>query len=133
MRSRFVKLALVAGSGLAALGLLEAGYAMGQSRFAQPKTVIHVVSVQWKRDVSDTDKEKVFRGVKKMAGSIPGIKNIWIKSERVEPRGFDDAFVIEFQNRAAADAYASSPVHKAWNDNYLALRVASVSIDVTNP
>jgi hypothetical protein len=129
MKTWLVTLALIAGSGL---GLFEAGYAMGQSRFGQPKTVIHVVSVHWKPGVSDTDKGKVLEGVKKMAASIAGVKNVWIKSERVEPRGFDDAFVIEFQDRAAAEAYASSPIHKAWNDYYSPLRTASVSIDVTN-
>ena len=39
---------------------------------------------------------------------------------------------FEFRNRAAADAYASSPLHKIWNDHYLAVRAASVAIDVTN-
>jgi hypothetical protein len=126
-------LAFVFAIGLAALTLFQAGYATGQSRFGQPKTVIHVVSVKWKADVSDEDKQKILDGVKKMAGSISGVRNVWIKSERVEPRGFDNAFVIEFQNSAAADAYASSPFHKAWNDFYSPLRTASVSIDVTNP
>lgn len=130
---RLGKLVLIATATLTALGLFQAGYATGQSRFRQPKTVIHLVSVQWKPGVSAIDKKNVLEGVKKMAASIPGVQNIWIKSERVEPRGFDDAFVIEFQNRAAADAYASSPMNKAWNDSYLPLRVASVSIDVTNP
>ena len=109
------------------------GYLMGRTNVGQPKTVIHAVSIQWKEGVSESDKQKVFEGVKQMAGEVPGVKNVWIKSERVEPRGFDDGFVIEFETRAAADAYASSAAHKRWNDLYQPLRTTSVSIDVTNP
>jgi Stress responsive A/B Barrel Domain len=133
LRMHFVKRALVVGCGLAALGLFASGYATGQGKFGQPKTVIHVVSIQWKQGVSEAEKEKVFDGVKQMAAAIPGVKNVWIKSDRVEPYGFDDGFAIEFRDAAAADAYAASPIHKSWNDLYLPLRASSVSIDVTNP
>src|SRR5579862_6864173 len=84
------------------------GYLMGRTNVGQPKTVIHSVSIQWKEGVSEGDKQKVIDGVKQMTRQIPGVKNVWIKSERVEPRGFDDGFAIEFENRAAAEAYASS-------------------------
>ena len=124
---------LIFAGGVAALAMFAAGYLAARSGAAQPKTVIHVVSIQWKQGVSEEDKQKVFQGVKEMADAVPGVKNVWIKSERVEPRGFDDGFAIEFQDHASADAYASNPLHKAWNDRYLALRAASVAIDVTNP
>lgn len=133
MPSRTLRTALVAGSLLIACAVFAAGYQARQSGFGQPKTVIHVVSVQWKPGVSERDKAQVLDGVRKMAASIPGVKNVWVETERAEPRGFDSAFVIEFENRAAADAYASSAAHKSWNDVYVLLRAASVSIDVSNP
>jgi hypothetical protein len=68
-----------------------------------------------------------------MAAKVPGVKNIWIKAERLQPRDFSAAFAIEFQNRAAADAYAESPVHEAWEQKYTLLREASISEQVTNP
>src|SRR5690348_3608499 len=69
MKSWLVMLVLVAGA-----GLFESGYATGQGRFGQPRTVIHVVSVRWTPGVSDTDKVNVLEGVKKMAASIPGVR-----------------------------------------------------------
>lgn len=104
-----------------------------QPRFGQPRTILHVVSIQWKPGVSDAEKGKVLEGVKAMAGTIPGIKNIWIKSERLEPRGFDDGFAIEFKDQAAATAYASNPIHESWNEHYATLHVASVSMEIGNP
>jgi antibiotic biosynthesis monooxygenase (ABM) superfamily enzyme len=99
----------------------------------QPKTIIHMVILKWNPGVSDADKLGALEGVKEMAAKIPGVKNIWIKAERLQPRDFSAAFAIEFQNRAAADAYAESPIHQAWEQKYALLREQSVSEQVTNP
>ena len=88
---------------------------------------------QWKPGVSQADRDKVLAGVKEMAEATPGVKNIWVKTERVEPRGFDDGFAIEFKDRAAADAYALSAPHQNWNAFYSPLRASSITIDVSNP
>lgn len=109
------------------------GYVAGHKNVGQPRTVIHAVSIQWKQGVSQGDKDRVLAGVKEMAQATPGVINIWIKSERVEPRGFDDGFAIEFKDRAAADAYVLGEPHQNWNEIYLPLRSASISIDVSNP
>ena len=118
---------------LVSLGLFASGYLAGQNRFGQPKTIIHVVEIKWNPGVSQADRQAVLAGIKDMAGKIPGIKNIWMQTDRVEPRDFNAAYAIEFQNRAAADAYAESPIHQAWVNKYVPLRAASVSIQVTNP
>jgi hypothetical protein len=68
-----------------------------------------------------------------MAAKVPGIKNIWIKGERMQPRDFNAAYAIEFRDRDAADAYAESKFHAAWELQYVPLREASISIQVTNP
>ena len=113
MRIHFTLASVILGGLLAAAALFSSGYVAGQNRFGQPKTIIHVVEIKWNPGVPDADKQQALEGVKEMAAKIPGIKNIWIKAERLQPRDFSDAFAIEFRDRAAADAYAESPLHKA--------------------
>lgn len=118
---------------LVAAFLFFAGYAAGQNQFGQPKTVLQVSLIKFNQGVSDADGQKVIDGVKKMAAQIPGIKNIWLKAARMEPRDFDAAIVIEFVNRAAADRYAESPVHDAWSRQLQQIRLTSISPQITNP
>ena len=136
-RTELVKWAVALAWLLAVSSVFASGYVAGHdnvhSNVAQPKTVIHAVSIQWKQGVSQADRDKVLAGVKEMAEATPSVKNVWIKAERVEPRGFDDGFAIEFKDRAAADAYVLSLAHKNWNDTYFPLRASSISIDVSNP
>ncbi|MFY9804301.1 MAG: Dabb family protein [Candidatus Acidiferrales bacterium] len=133
MRIHFTRAAKILGGALFALGLFASGYVAGQNRFNQPKTILHVVELKWNPAATDADKQRAIEGIKDMAAKIPGIKNIWIKGERMQPRDFNAAYAIEFRDRAAADAYAESPVHAAWEVQYVPLREASVSIQVTNP
>jgi hypothetical protein len=123
---------ILAGSFLAAT-LFASGYVAGQNRFGQPKTILHVVELKWNPTATDADKQRAIEGIKDMAGKVPGIKNIWIKGERMQPRDFNAAYAIEFRDRDAADAYAESKAHAAWELQYVPLREASVSIQVTNP
>jgi hypothetical protein len=118
---------------LLALGLFSSGYLAGQNKFGQPKTVLHLSIIKWNANASDADKQRALEGVKEMAAKIPGIRNVWIKGDRIQPRDFNAAFAIEFKDRDAADAYAESPIHKAWSDQYLLLRAASLSEQLTNP
>ena len=110
-----------------------AGVAVGQNQYGQPKTVLHVVALKWKADAADEQKQKAIDGIKEMAATIPGIKNIWLKTDRVQPREYSAAFAIEFENRAAADAYAEHPAHEAWYEIYIPIREESRSLQVTNP
>ncbi|MFZ0883329.1 MAG: Dabb family protein [Candidatus Acidiferrales bacterium] len=121
------------GGALFALALFASGYVAGQNRYGQPKTILHVVELKWNPAATDADKQAALEGIKEMATKIPGIKNIWIKGERMQPRDFNAAYAIEFRDRAAADAYAESPIHAKWELQYVPLREASVSIQVTNP
>ncbi|HUK30490.1 MAG TPA: Dabb family protein [Candidatus Acidoferrum sp.] len=113
--------------------LFFAGYAAAQNHFGQPKTVLAISLIKFNPGVSDADAEKVINAIPKMAAQIPGIKNIWIKPARMEPRDFDAAFVIEFVDRAAADRYAESPVHDAWSKQLQQIRLTSISPQITNP
>ena len=133
MRIDCSRAAMVLVAALVSLCLFAPGYVAGQNRFGQPKTIIHGVEIKWNPGVPQADRQAVLAGIKDMAGKIPGIKNIWTQTDRVEPRDFNAAYAIEFQNRSAADAYAESPIHEAWVNKYVPLRAASVSIQVTNP
>lgn len=110
----------------------SAGWLAAQNSFGTPRTIIHVSVIQWKEGVSAADKKQVLDGVKDMAAKIPGMKNVWIKAVRVQPQGYHDAFVIEFENQAAVDRYAKDPVHDVWTEKLTKIREASISPQITN-
>jgi len=119
-------------SGITA-GSLHARSAAVQNRFGQPKTVLHVVVYKFRDDVSNYDREKAISGIKDMAGKIPGIKNVWLKTERNQVRDFSGVYAIEFTSAEAAADYAESPVHEAWAKTWQEQRENSLSFQVSNP
>jgi hypothetical protein len=42
------------------------------------------------------------------------------------------AFVIEFEDRAAAEAYVEHPLHAKWREHFLSIREASISPQISN-
>jgi len=134
-RKRIVQVALGAAifaAGIAA-GSLHARSAAVQNRFGQPKTVIHIVIYKFKDNVSNYDREKTINGIKDMAGKIPGIKNVWLKTARNQLKDFSGVYAIEFTSAEAAADYAESPVHEAWSKLWQEQRENSLSFQVTNP
>lgn len=119
-------------SGVAA-GTLHARSTAVQNRFGQPKTVLHVVVYKFRDDVSNYDREKAIDGIKEMAAKIPGIKNIWLKTERNQARDFSGVYAIEFTSPEAAADYAESPVHEAWSKSWQQKRENSLSFQISNP
>jgi hypothetical protein len=119
-------------SGIAA-GLLHARSAAVQNRFGQPKTVLHVVVYKFRDNVSNYDREKAINGIKDMAGKIPGIKNVWLKTERNQIRDFSGVYAIEFTSAEAAADYAESPIHEAWSKTWQEQRENSLSFQISNP
>src|SRR6202142_723925 len=110
------------------IGLFAGGYVDRQNKFGQPKTIIHMVILKGRPGVADADKQRALEGVKEMAAKVPGVKNIWIKADRIQPRDFNAAYAIEFKDRDAADAYAESPLHQQWEQKYyVPFREASIS------
>ena len=104
-----------------------------QNKFGQPKTVIHLVIYKWKDGVSDADKQKALASIKDLADKVPGIKNIWLKPVRTQPREYSGVFAIEFASLEAAADYAEHPAHEKWSKAWQELREASISEQVTNP
>jgi hypothetical protein len=119
-------------AGIAA-GSLHAGSVAAQNRFGQPKTVLHIVIYKFKDTTSNYDRENAINGIKEMAGKIPGIKNIWIKTERNQLKDFSGVYAIEFTSAEAAADYAESPVHEAWSKKWQEERENSLSFQVSNP
>ena len=116
----------------AAVALFWAGVAVGQNKYGTPTSIVHVVTIKWKPEVSDADKKKALDGVKGMAAAIPGIKNVWIRATKVQPADYNDAFVIEFEDKAAAERYVDHPAHRVWEKHYLEIRGQSTSHQITN-
>jgi antibiotic biosynthesis monooxygenase (ABM) superfamily enzyme len=135
MDHRVAKVALGAALFLAgvAAGTLHTRGVAAQNRFGQPKTVIHVVVYKWKNTASEDDKQQALNGIKSMAAKIPGIKNIWLKTQRNQIRDFDGVYAIEFASPEAAADYAESPKHEAWRKRWEELRDNSLSFQASNP
>lgn len=126
---------------IAAASVFGAGSAFGAwqesrraptHRFGQPKTILQVSLIKWRASASDEERQSVLDGVKRLAGQVPGIKNIWMKPLRMQPRNFNAAFVIEFESREAADNYADHPAHEAWSKQLVAIREDSISPQIGN-
>jgi stress responsive alpha/beta barrel protein len=114
-------------------GQLHARSAGVVNRFGQPKTVLHVVIYKFKDTTSNNDREIAINGIKDMAGKIPGIKNIWLKTERNQIKDFSGVYAIEFTSPDAAADYAESPIHDAWSKQWQSERENSLSFQISNP
>ena len=131
---RFIKPAAQAALFLAGMvvGSLATQHVSAINKFGRPKTVIHVVAYKFRDTASQNDQEQAIAGIKDMAAKIPGIKNIWLKTERNQIRDFSGVYVIEFTSAEAAADYAESPLHDAWRKKWEQLRESSLSFQVSN-
>ncbi|HUI52548.1 MAG TPA: Dabb family protein [Terriglobales bacterium] len=102
------------------------------NRFGQPKTVVHVVAYKFRAATSQNDQDLAIQGIRDMAAKIPGIKNIWLKTERNQLADWSGVYIIEFTSAEAAADYAESPIHDAWRKKWEALRENSLSFQVSN-
>ena len=98
---------------------------------SRPKTVIHVITVQWKAGATQAQIDKAIQGVEKM--SYPGLKNVWTRAIKSQlPEGYKSIFVMEFESEQALQNYANSPAQKAWYEVYMPIREESRTSDITN-
>jgi cell division protein FtsX len=129
---RIAAAAVLFAAGLAA-GNWQARSVAAQNKFGQPKTVVHVVVYKWKNTTSQNDKDQALAGIKTLAAKIPGIRNVWLKTQRNQIRDFDGVYAIEFASPEAAADYAESPLHETWRKKWEELRENSLSFQVSNP
>lgn len=127
---------ILAGCALFLAGILVGSVATrgvsAVNKFGQPKTVVHTVAYKFRPTTSLNDQEQAIAGIKDMAARIPGIKNIWLKTERNQIRDFDGVYVIEFVSQEAAADYGESPIHDAWRKKWEQLRENSLSFQASN-
>ena len=123
------KLVLIA---TAAILVFGAGLLVGANRFGKPKSILHIVTVKWKADATPAQKTAALKGVEKMAGEIPGVKNVWMDTVKVQGDGYHNVFVMEFENADAFKVYADHAAHKEFEAVYLPVRGESTTHDATN-
>jgi hypothetical protein len=97
----------------------------------KPKSVIHVITIQWKADATPEQIQKAIRASENI--SYPGIKNVWTKPIKMQlPEGYKHIIVMEFESEEALKKYADSPAQKQWYDVYMPIREESRTHDITN-
>ncbi len=117
---------------LTALTAIVAGLLVAANNFNAPSTILHVVVVKWKADSTQQQQQAAIDGIRKMAADVPGVRNVWVKKLKVQPAEYNTSFAMEFESKAAFDAYTNSAAHKAWEKLYLPYREESNTQDITN-
>ena len=116
----------------AALVLFGAGVLAGARTYQKPNTLIYLVTIKWTAEAAPEQRRAAIEGVEKMAAEVPGVKNVWLRSVRVQPRDFMTAFAIEFEDQAGAERFARHPAHETWNKTFLPIIEESRTQQVTN-
>ena len=118
----------------AALALFGAGLLVGQKTFGTPQTVLHVVTVRWTKDSTPEQRQAAIDGIKTMATANPGIKNVWLKTLKVQSPGndYNAVFAIEFTSAKALEDYVQDPAHVAWKKLYDPIHDQSTTHDISN-
>jgi hypothetical protein len=116
----------------AALAILGVGAAAGARTYQKPKTVIEVVTIRWAADAAPELRRAALEGLDKMAAEFPGVRNVWLRPLRIQPRDFMSGFAIEFDDQAAAERFAKLPAREAWNKTFLPLIEESRTEQLTN-
>jgi hypothetical protein len=111
------------------LAIATAGFA--PTAPSKPKTVIHVITIQWKAGATPEQIQQVIRAAENI--NYPGIKNVWTKPIKMQlPEGYKHIIVMEFESEEALKKYAGSPAQKQWYEVYMPIREESSTHDITN-
>ena len=111
------------------LAIVAAGFAIAAPK--KPKSVIHVITIQWKADATAEQVQQAIRAAENI--NYPGIKNVWTKPIKMQlPEGYKHIIVMEFESEEALKKYADSPAQKQWYDVYMPIREESRTHDITN-
>lgn len=121
-RKRMLSLSLL-------LAIVGAGFAMAAPK--KPKSVIHVITIQWKADATPQQIQAALQAAENI--SYPGIKNVWTRPIKMQlPEGYKNIIVMEFESEEALKKYADSPAQKQWYEVYMPIREESRTHDITN-
>ena len=121
-RKRMLSLSLL-------LALVSAGFAMAAPK--KPKSVIHVITIQWKADATPEQIQQALQAAENI--NYPGLKNVWTRPIKMQlPEGYKNIIVMEFESEEALKKYADSPAQKQWYGVYMPIREESRTHDITN-
>ena len=93
-----------------------------------------MVTVRWTKDSTPEQRQAVLDGIKTMAAANPTIKNVWLKTLKVQSASndYNAAFVMEFSSAKALEDYVQDPAHVAWKKLYDPIHDQSTTHDITN-
>ena len=102
-----------------------------QATATAPKTVIHVVTVDFKEDATAEQIKAATDGVHALPAKFSGITRVWTRTIKNQS-GKAHIFVMEFASEQALKDYAGSEAQKEWYKVYEGIRERSATSDITN-
>lgn len=114
-------------------GALSLGVAAvsAQDTATAPKSVIHVVTVDFKEGTTPEQIKAVVDGVHKLPAQFKGISRVWTRVIKNQS-GKAHIFVMEFTDEKALKDYAGSDAQTEWYKTYVPVRERSATSDITN-
>jgi len=115
-------------------GLVSFGAATASAQTADkaPKSVIHVVTVDYKAGTTEAQIKAAADGAHKLtADPKSGVTRVWTRVIKNQS-GKQHIIVMEFASEKALADYADSPSQTAWYKSYLSIRDSSATSDITN-
>lgn len=103
----------------------------GMSSATAPKSVIHVVTVNFKEGTTPAQIKAATDGVHKLPAAFPGITRVWTRTIKNQTDK-THIFVMEFASEQALKDYAGSEAQKEWYKVYEGIRERSATSDITN-
>jgi len=98
---------------------------------AKPKTVIHIITVQWNANATPAQIDKAIKAAENM--KYAGLKNVWTRPIKMQlPDGYKNIIVMEFESEQSLKNYEGSDAQKAFYEAYMPVREESRTHDVTN-
>ena len=102
-----------------------------QNSETAPKSVIHIVTVNFKQGTTPEQIQAAVDGVHALPSKYKGITRVWTRAIKNQTDK-SHIFVMEFASEQALKDYADSDAQKEWYKVYEAIRERSVTSDVTN-
>ena len=98
-----------------------------------PKTVLHVIAIQWKPAATPAQIEKAIKAAEALPSEYHGITRVWTKAIKKQlPEGYTHIIVMEFASEDALTKDADSAAQKKWYEIYMPIREESRTSDITN-
>ncbi len=98
---------------------------------AKPKSVIHVITIQWKASATPEQIKAAVAAAENI--TYPGVKRVWTRPIKMQlAEGYKHIIVMEFDSEESLKSYADSPAQKKFYEAYMAAREESRTHDITN-